>query len=70
MDDREERPGVKFKDADLLGFPLRLNIGARGLENKQVELVERKNKQVTLVPMDKVIDSVAQWIGDARRSSP
>ena len=31
MDDRDERPGVKFKDADLLGMPLRINIGARGL---------------------------------------
>jgi len=31
LDDRNERPGVKFKDADLLGMPLRINIGARGL---------------------------------------
>lgn len=46
VDDRDERPGVKFKDADLLGFPIRLVIGKRGLENNEVELVERKTKTV------------------------
>jgi prolyl-tRNA synthetase len=66
MDDREERPGVKFKDADLLGFPLRLNIGARGLENRQVELVERRTRQTTQVSMDEVVDAVDRWITAAR----
>jgi prolyl-tRNA synthetase len=41
LDDRDERPGVKFKDADLLGVPLRLTIGARGLADGVVELKER-----------------------------
>lgn len=44
VDDRQERPGVKFKDADLLGFPVRLNIGARGFEAGSIEIVERKGK--------------------------
>lgn len=53
IDDRPERPGVKFKDADLLGLPLRLNIGARGLGQGEVELVERKSKSIKkLSPQD------------------
>lgn len=42
IDDRKERPGVKFKDADLLGIPIRVNIGERDIQNSKVELVERK----------------------------
>ena len=41
LDDRDEKPGVKFKDADLLGFPLRINVGARDGKQGLVELVER-----------------------------
>ncbi len=41
LDDRDERPGVKFKDADLLGIPLRVTVGARGLAEGTVELKER-----------------------------
>jgi prolyl-tRNA synthetase len=43
LDDRDERPGVKFKDADLVGIPLRLNIGAKGLEKGCVELRGRRD---------------------------
>ena len=43
IDDREERPGVKFKDADLLGLPLRINLGERDLKNGQLEIYIRKN---------------------------
>ena len=42
IDDRKERPGVKFKDADLLGMPFRVNMGKRDIQNSEVELVERK----------------------------
>ena len=45
IDDREERPGSKFKDADLIGLPLRINIGVRDLKNNQVELAVRKTSQ-------------------------
>jgi prolyl-tRNA synthetase len=41
LDDRDERPGSKFKDADLIGIPLRLTVGARGLKENAVELQER-----------------------------
>jgi len=45
VDDRKERPGIKFKDADLLGLPLRLVIGRRGLDNNEVEIVARQTKE-------------------------
>ncbi|MGH9388081.1 MAG: YbaK/EbsC family protein, partial [Vicinamibacteria bacterium] len=44
LDDRDERPGVKFKDADLVGFPLRVVPGPRSLEKGMVEIVERATK--------------------------
>ena len=44
MDDRDERPGVKFKDADLIGVPFRIVIGKK-LASGLVELVERKTRQ-------------------------
>jgi prolyl-tRNA synthetase len=56
VDDRTERPGVKFKDADLLGFPIRLNIGGRGLQSGEVELIERKNKEMTKVKLEEAVD--------------
>jgi prolyl-tRNA synthetase len=62
LDDRDERPGVKFKDADLVGIPLRLNIGARGLEKGCVELRGRrdgKTEEVTIADAaDKVQNAV------------
>ncbi len=44
IDDRDERPGVKFKDADLLGSPLRLTLGKKGVEAGQIEMTPRKTK--------------------------
>ena len=41
LDDRDERPGVKFKDCDLLGIPLRVVIGPKALEKEQVEVKQR-----------------------------
>jgi prolyl-tRNA synthetase len=51
IDDRAERPGVKFKDADLIGIPLRLTIGAKGLKEGVVELKWRTAKDVAKVPL-------------------
>lgn len=67
IDDREERPGVKFKDADLLGMPYRLNIGARGLKEGVVELVERKNKQVNKIPLASAIEHISGLINKAAK---
>jgi len=49
---------VKFKDADLLGMPLRLTVGARGLKDGIVELRDRKSKDVTKVAPDAAVDAV------------
>ena len=61
LDDRNERPGVKFKDADLIGFPFRITIG-KTIADGKVEFVERSNGEKTeMTPqdaIDKVIDAV------------
>jgi prolyl-tRNA synthetase len=51
LDDRDERPGVKFKDADLVGIPLRVTIGAKGLEKGCVELRLRRDGKTEEVPV-------------------
>lgn len=62
VDDRDERPGVKFKDADLLGMPLRVVIGKRGLDNNEIEIVQRKTKAVKKVAASNLISELeAQW---------
>ncbi len=57
-DDRDERPGVKFKDADLLGFPIRVNVGGRALKDGNVEIVSRSDKKVRLTPKDGALEAV------------
>jgi len=49
LDDRNERPGVKFKDSDLLGIPLRVVVGEKGLTAGQIELKRRTDEKATLV---------------------
>jgi prolyl-tRNA synthetase len=58
-DDREGlSPGVKFKDADLLGMPLRLTVGSKGLKDGIVELRDRRTKEVTKVKPEDVVSAV------------
>jgi prolyl-tRNA synthetase len=49
LDDRDERPGVKFKDADLIGFPIRIAVGAKSLANGHVEFSLRRDREKKLV---------------------
>ncbi|MGE0824728.1 MAG: proline--tRNA ligase [Candidatus Binatia bacterium] len=58
LDDRDERPGVKFKDADLLGIPFRVTIGAKSLARGMVELKRRTEKQNTEVALEHVVDTL------------
>ena len=51
LDDRNERPGVKFKDADLIGVPLRITVGGRGLKEGIVEMKWRTEKDVAKLPL-------------------
>jgi prolyl-tRNA synthetase len=55
VDDRDERPGVKFKDADLIGIPFRLVPGPRALAKGAVELFERATGATSEVPLDQVV---------------
>ena len=61
-DDRDERAGVKFNDADLLGIPVRLTIGARGLKNGVVELKLRRGRDSREFPLDGLVDQIAQVV--------
>ena len=58
LDDRDERPGVKFKDADLIGFPLRIGVGAKSLANGQVEWSARKDRAKQLAAPDEAVARV------------
>jgi len=58
LDDRDERPGVKFKDADLLGTPLRITIGSKTLARGMVELKRRAETQATEVSLEQIVDTV------------
>ncbi len=52
IDDRKERPGVKFKDADLIGYPIRVVIGPKTLTEKQIEIKIRKTGEVLSLPLN------------------
>ena len=57
-DDRDEAPGVKFKDADLIGLPLRLTVSERSLKNGGVELKPRSGKEFVSVPVAEAVEYV------------
>jgi len=61
-DDRDERAGVKFKDADLVGIPLRIAVGRKGLAEGKVEWKRRGTKDVELVPLGEVAGKAAALI--------
>jgi prolyl-tRNA synthetase len=66
LDDRPARPGVKFKDADLLGIPLRIAVGDRGLADGQIELKRRTDDKPTLVPLASAVDAAIEALDDLR----
>lgn len=61
LDDRNERAGVKFKDADLIGIPYRIVTG-RSLKSGKVEVVERATKKSQEIPLDEVASTIKKWI--------
>ncbi|HBV87346.1 proline--tRNA ligase [Desulfosporosinus sp.] len=65
LDDRDERAGVKFKDADLVGYPLRVTLGSKTLANGQVELRERKTGETHLVQVADLAQQVKEIIDKA-----
>ncbi len=58
IDDRDERPGVKFNDADLVGIPIRLTIGAKSLKDGKVEMKARASSEMELVALGDVVEAV------------
>jgi len=66
LDDREERPGVKFKDADLIGAPFRVVVGAKSLAKGGVELKPRTTKDFEMIPINQAAGQIAQRIAEAR----
>ncbi len=64
LDDRDERAGVKFKDADLIGIPYRIVTG-RAIANGKVEVVERATRKSQEIVIDEVTATLKQWITEA-----
>jgi len=68
LDDRDERPGAKFKDADLIGMPLRVTIGEKGLKDGVVELRDRRTGNIDRVPVKDAAGECRKRVEEALRS--
>lgn len=66
FDDRAERPGVKFKDADLIGYPLRLVVGNRAVTDRQVEIKVRKNGEISDLSLDEAVGYIKEKLSSLR----
>ncbi len=64
FDDRDERAGVKFKDADLIGIPLRVIVGQKNLISGNVELKNRKSGETKLYPLEKIVSEIKKNIDE------
>jgi prolyl-tRNA synthetase len=62
-DDRDERPGVKFKDADLSGIPYRVTVGSRAVREGQVEIRNRRTKEDSFVPVAETLPHLQTLLG-------
>jgi len=69
FDDREETPGVKFKDADLLGIPLRITLGEKNLKKGLVEIKTRKTGDVALVKKEEAVLKIKEMIAQGLSES-
>ena len=61
-DDRDERPGVKFKDIDLIGFPVRVVVGGKGLAKGVVEVSTRRERKASEIAPDRVVEVVKKTL--------
>ena len=68
FDDRDDSPGVKFNDADLLGIPLRLTLSPRTLQSQSVEAKWRTEKEAQLLPFENLGVQVKKLLDEALRS--
>ena len=67
LDDRDERPGVKFKDADLIGFPYRLTVGPKGIADGKVELRTRRDGETDDLDIDRAAETIMETVLAERR---
>ena len=67
LDDRNERPGVKFNDAELVGIPYRVTVGPRGLADEVVEINQRATGNTLTVPLQDAVADLVGRIEAARR---
>jgi len=71
LDDRDERPGVKFKDADLIGIPLRVVVGPKGLAQGKIEIKYRGSKEVRLLDVSRAAEEIAAMVrGELEKLNP
>jgi len=66
LDDRDERPGVKFNDADLVGWPYQVVVGKKGLAEGVIELKDRATGERSTVPLGVAVETVAAMIAEER----
>jgi prolyl-tRNA synthetase len=65
LDDRDERPGVKFKDGDLVGIPLRVTVGVKGLQKNIFELRRRTDGRTEEISIAGAADKIKQIVSEA-----
>jgi prolyl-tRNA synthetase len=63
VDDRDQRAGEKFADADLIGCPVRLTVGKKTLDDGAVDLVRRADRSEDRVKLGKIAPRVREWVG-------
>jgi len=63
LDDRDERAGVKFKDADLIGIPYRVTIGPKRLEEGKMEIKTRRSGEVAILPVSEIVPFLMARVG-------
>ncbi len=64
IDDRNERPGIKFKDSELIGIPVRVTIGSKTLANGEVEIMERAKGEKVLIKAQDAVEAVTKILGE------
>jgi prolyl-tRNA synthetase len=67
LDDRDERAGVKFKDADLIGIPVRITVGKKAIQNGNVEIKLRTDPKPTLVPVASAVQKTTELVNSLKQ---
>ncbi len=68
LDDRDERPGVKFADSELVGIPLRVTVGPRGVAEKSAELFDRRDGEKQDLALDNAVETLLRVVEEGRDS--